>query len=43
MIPAGERDDVGMTASEEVRLIEYLRVQGWTDTEILKLIEYIRK
>lgn len=40
---AGERDDAGMTASEEIRLIEYLRAKGWTDTEILKLIEYIRK
>lgn len=37
-----EKENEGMTATEESRLIEYLRAQNWTDAEILKLIMYIR-
>ena len=32
----------GMTGSEEHRLIEYLKKAGWSDTEILALLEYVR-
>lgn len=30
-----------MTVSELNRLISYLKSIGWTDTEIIKLLEYI--
>lgn len=30
-----------MKGSELLRLIEYLKSQGWTDSEIVKLIEFV--
>lgn len=30
-----------MTASELKRLIDYLKSVGWTETEIVKLLEYV--
>lgn len=32
-----------MTVSELNRLIEYLHSIGWSDSEIVKLLEYITK
>lgn len=32
-----------MTGSELFRLIQYLRDKGWTESEIVKLIEYITR
>lgn len=32
-----------MTSSELYKLIEYLKAQGWTEQEIVKLIEYITR
>lgn len=37
-----ERDDVEMMSDGTLkRLIDYLKSIGWTDTEIVKLLEYI--
>ena len=30
-----------MKGSELLRLIEYLKSKGWTDSEIVKLIEFV--
>lgn len=32
-----------MTASQTIKLIEWLRAQGFTEEQILKCIEYINK
>lgn len=40
---AGEREELTMTAKEEIKLIDYLKKIGWSAEEILKLIEYIRR
>lgn len=32
-----------MTSSELYKLIEYLKGHGWTEKEIVKLIEYITR
>lgn len=32
-----------MTSNELHKLIEYLKAQGWTEIEIVKLIEYITR
>ena len=32
-----------MTANQTVRLIEWLKVQGFTDAQIVACIEYINK
>ena len=42
MHSAGEREVEGMTGKEERRLIEYLERLGWSASQILDLIKYIR-
>ncbi len=42
MTSAGEREVEGLTGTEEVKLIAYLKSKGWTAEEIIALIEYIR-
>ena len=42
MNSAGERMVDEMTGKEETRLIAYLRKKGWSDSEILALLEYVR-
>lgn len=39
----GERKDEPMTATEEIRLIQYLENKGWTAEQILDLLEYIKR
>lgn len=41
MILAGEEEMEAMTTGEELRLIQYLREIGWSDTAIIKLLIYI--
>ncbi len=42
MNSAGERKVEELTATEEIKLIAYLKSKGWTAEEIIALIEYIR-
>lgn len=41
-IRVGEREEKGLTACEEHKLIEFLEKKGWTAAEILALLKYIR-
>lgn len=43
MASKGEEKMQEMTQHELYRLIEYLKAQGWTDSDVVKLIEYITK